>query len=259
MLKRHIFFLFFSLLLLSCNACRKNGGIPPPPDTQIIYPADGDTITNAQISCEWTGIDNAIEFSYKLDSEQWSPWISEESALFFLDEGQHGLSVKSRNEFKRVDPTPDSVTFYIDEISGPALWIKKREMVVPVSLPNSLHVFVEEVTDLMLAYIELDFSTSKLRIDSITPHRDFLERNGGSLQIISEFSDTLPSIKVTLGIVGGSPKGISGTGSLFTVHYILKVTDSTTVSFSSATEIRDTLNVPIGLTGMWSGIIRPEE
>ncbi len=257
------FSLFFTLMLLfSSQACRKNGknGIPPAPDTQIVYPLDSDTLNNALITCQWTGYDNAEEFRFKLDSNTWSAWKSDTSATVFLDEGMHTLIVTSREtEFNREDLTPDSIAFYIDAISGPALWIKKREIETTVSQPVSFTVLAEDVRDLMLGYIELTYDNAKIKIDSISPEEDFLTMNGGEIQMITEHADSLPYAKVTFGIIGGVPKGVSGTGSLFTVNFLLKSPDSTIIGFSASTNLRDTVNTTISLTGMWSCIIIPSE
>lgn len=256
------FILLMLITIISLGGCKDCGTDPPPmgpSDTEIIYPEDEDTLSNALIKFEWTGSKNPDKYSYKLNEGNWSDWTTDTTTEFFLDDTEHTFWAKSRNQFGE-DKSPDSVIFYVDAIKGPALWIKNRKTEAPVSLPCSIKVYVEDVTNLMLGYIKLMYENSKIKIGSIIADTTFLTKNGGDIQIIPEFNDSLPYLEVTIGVVGGEPKGVSGTGSLFTINFLLKVSDSTEIAFSSETEIRDALNNPILLTGgMLSGKIIPEE
>jgi hypothetical protein len=257
-MNKKLFLYLVSLLCIGAN-CKK----PPPddfdpPDTYIIAPGDGDTLTNAQVTCEWEGLDNAVSFRYKLNNQSWSDWTTQTTRSFILDEGLHGFSVTARNEFNREDPTPDSITFTVNAITGPALWIKPREIREAVLASCSLFIWVEDAQHLMLGSIELTYDNSVLRINAIEVDTTLLTSNGGMVQFIPEFHDTMQVAKVTFGIVGGSPKGVSGSGPLFMVDCLLKTADTTRIDFSSATEIRDTLNAVIPLASMESSTIFPE-
>jgi len=242
--------LLFLIVFLPFSGCRKTPPQPLyPPNTKIISPTDYDTLTNAQVLCEWEGLENAVEYQYKLDSLNWSDWINNTKETFFLDEAMHIFTVTSRNEFNREDPSPAIVNFYVDAITGPALWLKKREMEVDVLQASSLKVFVEDITNLMLANLELLYDNSKLKIENVLSDSSFLAKNGGQIQMISEFSDSLPEIKINIGITGGTPGGVSGSGPLVKLLFFLKSADTTEITFSSSSELRDTLNSSITLTG----------
>lgn len=249
----------FVLSMCIGTGCRKDApnGFEPP-ETQIISPGDGDTLTDAQITFEWQGFDNAVSYRYKLDNENWSPWTAQTTQTLVLDEGMHGFTVTSRNELNREDPTPDSITFTVDAIAGPALWIKPRESQVTVSASCSLFVWIEDIQHLMLGSVELIYDNSVLRINSIELDTSLLTSNGGTVQFIPEFHDTMQVAKATFGIVGGSPKGVSGSGPLFMVVCLLKSADTSMVDFSAVSEVRDTLNMVIPLTEMLSGTVLPE-
>lgn len=262
MKNKRVLLLFTFLIVLSLGGCKKDNGdgIPfEPPDTEIVNPINGDTLANASITCEWNGIGTAVEFKYRLNMESWSEWTANTTAKFFLDEGSHTFTATSRNEFNREDPSPPTVNFYIDAITGPALWIKKREITIPVSSSNTLEVWIEDVNNLMLAYIELNYDNMKIKIENMVQDTSFLRKNGGEIHMISEFNDSLSCAKATIGIIGGIPKGVSGSGPLLTINFLLKASDSTEVSFSSSSEIRDTLNNSVSLTGMFPCTIIPEE
>jgi hypothetical protein len=255
-------FLILSNLLLLTGGCHKTPPPPlEPPDTEIIYPSDGDTIGNASIKCEWMGINNAYEFQYHMDNNNWSKWTTDTTCSFFLDESSHTFSVKSRNNLKREDPTPASVSFNIDAIKGPALWIKSRRIHAPVLTgSSSLKVYCEDVNDLMLSYTQLFYDNSKIKIESINPDSSFLRKNGGEIQAIIEFSDSIPYASVNLGLVGGTPKGVSGSGPLFTLKFLLKVSDTSEIIITDSSEVRDSINNRIPLSGgLYPCIIIPEE
>ncbi len=253
------YIIYVTLLLCTTLSCRKDGqnGFEPP-DTHIIFPADGDTVTEAQLTCEWEGLDNAVSFRYRLDNEEWSDWSTHTTHTFLLDEGIHDLSVSSRNEFNREDPTPAHISFTVDAISGPALWIKSRQTTVEVSTPCSLFVWIEDIEHLMLGSIECSYDNALLKINAIEVDTSLLTAHGGTVQFIPEFHDTSERAVVTFGIVGGSPKGVSGSGPLFMIDCLLKSADTAQINFASATELRDTCNVAIPLVDMISGTIIPE-
>jgi len=257
--KRNLIILILIIIVLSYSCHKDNGGNFEPSDTEIICPCDGDTLNDALTRCEWKGLDGAVEFQYRLDTEDWFNWTIDTTTEFFLDEGSHIFIVKSRNEFNREDPTPATANFFIDAISGPALWLKKRKVKLSVLQPCSLKVWVEDVNSLMIANLELSYDNSHIKIEDIHKDTSFLSENGGDIQLISEFNDTLQVAKANIGIVGGTPKGVSGSGPLITINFLLKVSDSTTIAFTSSSRLRDTLNNSIPLTGMFPCIIIPEE
>lgn len=255
------FLITFSMLLL-LGGCHKDPPEPlEAPDTEIIYPQEGYNIENASVLCKWTGINNAFEFQYRMDNNKWSNWTTDTTCNFFLDESSHTFVVKSRNNLNREDPTPACVNFNIDAIQGPALWIKSRRIHAPVfTTSSSLKVYCEDINNMMLTYIQLFYDNSKIKIESIIPDSSFLTKNGGEVQAITEFNDSIPYVNVTLGIVGGTPKGVSGTGPMFTLKFLLKVSDTTEIIITDLSEIRDSINNVIPLSGgLYPCKIIPEE
>ena len=254
-----VLLLLVIFLLLNYQACsKKSTASLESPDTEILYPQEGDTMTIANVECRWRGLDNAKEFAYRLDDAPWSSWGGDTTKRFILDEGEHQLIVKARNEFKREDPSPASVNFFIDAVKGPSLWIKSRKIEVSTGGTCSLKVYAEDIENLMLANLELLYDNTKIRINNVSKDTLFLEKNGASVQMISEYNDTSNILSVNIGLVGGQHKGVSGSGPLFTVGILVISADSTEVLFSPQTELRDTLNNNIILTGMFGCSIVPE-
>lgn len=56
----------------------------------------------------------ALQFSWRLDRGEWSPFSYETSRTFLnLSSGTHMLDVRARDRAFNVDPTPDRITFYV--------------------------------------------------------------------------------------------------------------------------------------------------
>ncbi|MCH6255112.1 response regulator [Puniceicoccaceae bacterium K14] len=77
-------------------------------------------------SLKWEGLDyweetstDLLEFSYRVDSEKWSPFTStRELVLTGLSNGSHRFQVRSRDVDLNIDPTPATVDFQVI----PILW-----------------------------------------------------------------------------------------------------------------------------------------
>ena len=69
-----------------------------PPDTFLISDEiEGSIFDISSVTIEWEGSENVTEFSYNLDSLQWSSWSTETAVtLEYLDEGSHVFYVKGR-------------------------------------------------------------------------------------------------------------------------------------------------------------------
>jgi ligand-binding sensor domain-containing protein len=87
-------------------------------DKKVYYPGNT-TIT-------WSGVDqwnatpvDKIQYSFRLDDDEWSPFTKETSHTFLeIKRGKHTIQVKSRDSFMNEDQTPDTINIK----SVPPLW-----------------------------------------------------------------------------------------------------------------------------------------
>jgi signal transduction histidine kinase/DNA-binding response OmpR family regulator/ligand-binding sensor domain-containing protein len=96
------------------------------PATEITFSLNrvsqpGDVILSWDANNPWkTTPTDQIQYSYRFDDGQWSPYSGKKSEIFLsLASGQHIFEVKSRNRDMNVDPTPAKVSFYVE----PPIWM----------------------------------------------------------------------------------------------------------------------------------------
>lgn len=84
-----------------------------PPETTIIFALD--IVTTSTMTISFEGNQDSLEYSYHLDSEDWSDWTTNTSATFsYLTEGEHLFRVKSRYKSNDEDPSPAEHSFLVD-------------------------------------------------------------------------------------------------------------------------------------------------
>ena len=101
------------------------------PETSIISPRDGGSVKSGNVAFQWSGADNAtpaniLTFKYRLDSEAWSvPSTQTQVSLAVSGPDAHTFSVAAIDGSGNEDPTPASITFYLDDsapqITGPTV------------------------------------------------------------------------------------------------------------------------------------------
>ena len=91
-----------------------------PPETDITVFQDrvsqpGNTIIYWKGTDAWRATpDEELQYAWRLDEGDWSPFSSEESQVFFsLPGGDHSFEVRARDRDFNVDPTPASVRFTV--------------------------------------------------------------------------------------------------------------------------------------------------
>ncbi len=93
------------------------------PDTQITSgPAEGSTACAGPVSVTWTGRDDVtpaglLEYSWRVDSGDWSVWSTATSEALTLADGQHTFEVKARDSSGNEDASPASRTFTLDTVA----------------------------------------------------------------------------------------------------------------------------------------------
>lgn len=91
-----------------------------PPETFITFSMDrvaqpGNVFLSWDANDPWSSTPgNQIQYSYRFDNNEWSPYSGEKSKIFLsIESGEHSFEVKSRNRDMNVDSTPAKVSFYV--------------------------------------------------------------------------------------------------------------------------------------------------
>jgi len=91
-----------------------------PPDTYITFTQDriaqpGNVFISWKSNDPWKLTpDEHMQFSYRLDNDDWSPFTIEKNQIFLdIDDGQHTFQVRARDRDFNIDPSPAKIIFYI--------------------------------------------------------------------------------------------------------------------------------------------------
>ena len=204
----------------------------PPTVAFTSGPTDGQTIDASGVTFSWEGNELVSEFRYKLDVFDWTEWSESTSAtLSYLDEGDHQLSVQSR--YLNGD-TSDvaSVSFIVDAVAGPALMFYPRRHFAQAGETVTFQILAEEVTDLMMSEIHLEYDPAMLEIISVSQGSFF--QNGQNSIFLYEINTTAGAIQINTTLLDGDSPAVSGTGDLAELQVKLLQSGSATVSFNGS-------------------------
>jgi len=225
-----------------------NPDYQPPLATITQGPSDGSIIGNDFVTFSWTGNNLECQFSYTLDEAEPSAWGSGKTVTFnYLDEGDHSFQVKARYSADDVQENPSSVAFTVNAITGPALWIYHKKTTTSINSDFAVDVVVEEVTDLSMASVEVNFDPTYLQIRAYEVLEDGSILSGKQLIKVDSHDDNVGKLTVYLALVGESDSGISGTGSIIRVHFLSRKRGTTEVEFGDDCYFRksDNSTIPI--------------
>ena len=188
------------------------------PETKIISTnIAGTVLDSSSVSIEWegSGSDDVNEFSYSLDSLKWSEWSNDTKVtLHYLDDGLRYFYVKGRYSSLTEDPTPDSISFEVDVISGPGLRVQNWVSNLLVNDTLALNIYVEEVEQLVVAEFQVSYDAEVLRLEN------------------SSMGEIFSNIETSAFIIEGTPGlikinfttleniGLIGTGSILNLEFI---------------------------------------
>ena len=175
-MKLRLIYLLSLLLVLSCedtapirdNPLDDEGEDFIAPTIALLDIVDGDTLYSEAVEITWEGNELVTEYRYKYDSFDWTEWSSTTSAtLSYLDEGDHQLSVQSRYLSGDASDVA-SVSFVVDAVAGPALMFYPRRHFAQAGETVTFQILAEEVTDLMMTEIHLEYDPAMLEITSVS-------------------------------------------------------------------------------------------
>lgn len=231
-----------------------------PVETTIMGgPADDEVVDDHTVTFTWTGNEGVEEYSYRLNEPVWSDWSSVTSVTYtYLNEGNYTFEVKGRYNEAAEDDTPDSRSFEIDDVHGPALMFYPRKVEVSQDEVFSLEIMAEEVVDLTGVKIVGSFDVSYLQLQTVTVYEDgnsFFRANGGTVISFYEYDNNAGSLTISSGVATGDPASVDGTGAIASAEFKAIRSGSTEIAFSAASEMRNAENEDIPLVEMAEGVV----
>ncbi len=223
------------------------------PETSILSgPAEGEVVDNHSVTFTWSGNERVTEFSYRLSSGEWSPWSAAITVnIGPLDEGAYIFEVKGRYATGDEDDTPESRSFTIDDIQGPALWLSPRRIEVATGNEFTLSLMAEEVTDLkaLLAVIEFDPAAVELANWQLFDQAgQFLTQHNASVIALVDSALTSGSIGFNLALVGGEQLGVDGSGIILNLLLRKTAAGNTQITLGAGSRMIDSDLAEITLT-----------
>ncbi len=227
----------------------------PPAVTFIQAPEDGQIVDTCFVQFEWEGNQPSMNFSYRIDDKNWSEWSTDHLIEYpLLDEGSHTFEIKSRYYNSVESDYPQTVSFTVDDIQGPALWIYPRLIEVSIGEQFSVEVMVEDVTDLAVAKIVIEFDEDLLDATGMQIYDTedaFLRSNGGTIIFFHDYDYENGIITIETGVATGSPPSVSGSGAIVKIFFIGRYTGQGQITINNASEFRrpDNTSIPINDIG----------
>jgi hypothetical protein len=245
-----------SVLLYSCSAPTTpidqiknpldttNSSFTAPITTILSGPDGSSVIESATVIYEWRGNADVQSYSYKLDSNQWSEWIAQTSiTIEYLDEGSHTFTVRALHRNKvTTEQNPPSRTFTVDAVRGSSVMFYPRLKQARVNEQFQYDIKLEEFEQIIGLRTALSWDHAGYILDSVST-RSYASSNGGVPVLFSTVYQAQQQASIDLGILGGRPKGISGTGIVLTLYGRMAAAGVANISFQPASSAsRDTAN-----------------
>ncbi len=221
----------------------------PPRVILVSGPAEGAVLITCHVEFVWQGNQPDMEFTYQLDSGEWSAWADDTTLTCpWLDEGSHDFQVKGRYASGIKSDSAAAVSFVVNDIHGPALRLSPRYQEVASSDTFTVEVMLEEVENVFAVKAVLEFNPARLQVSQIEVYEDarsLLEANGGTVIPFSKYDNTSGSATIEVATAKGNPPGVDSTGAIARVDFTAVGTGSSLISFATASTLRDPDNIDI--------------
>ena len=217
---------------------------------------DGDTLYSETYEFTWEGNELVADFRYKLDSFDWTDWNESSSAtISYLDEGDHQLSVQSRYPNGDTSDVANA-SFVVNAVAGPSLMFYPRRHFADQNEKVTFQIIAEEVTNLMMSEIHLEFDPSKLEIISISQGSFF--QNGQNSIFLYDINNESGSVQINTTLLDGDSPSVSGTGDLVEIQVEMLQSGSATISFNGSDAFVDPSNNDITILEKINGLVVAE-
>ena len=264
-----IFSIILVFLHLSCDVVTTNiedQGTNPvdpddptyePPDVTIVTgPREGETILNDNITIKLSGNIEDCQYNYQLDENPWSGWQNESIIkIDNLNEGEHIFKVKARYTTGEEMDTPLTISFYVDAIKGPSLWIKDKKSEIAKDESFYIEVIAEEVKNLAMASIGLEFNPEYLKVINCSPATESELLKDHQLIHINNWKNQDGLLSAYLGLQSDESQSLSGSGAIFIIQIQAKKPGQTSINFGGGCCFRDYDNKTINIESKSTGLV----
>jgi hypothetical protein len=227
-------------------------------------PKKDEIITTDRITFTWAGNDKGYKFKYALyyvkrdksleliDSSSWD--VLTRTTFAYLDDGNYQFEVQGmfRNIYSKV-----TRNFTVDAVKGPLIKFFRTRKIVALNDSIKINVWLEDVSKFLSGDLNIQFDKSYLYLDSVstTNFEDF--NNADLVGVILPDWKTIKDNTNSKGILtlsyavanngSNSKEGITGSGSVLTLHFVTKRLGSTTLKVLTNSKLLDVNGKQISL------------
>lgn len=257
---RYFLFLLITLLIVSCEK-EWNNPFDEKSETSktiiLLGPVEGEIIGESSVTFTWEGNEWAVEYSTKLNDDNWSEWTSVMQITYdYLGEGEHTFQVKSRSSAEDKEEIPKSTTFTVNAIAGPAFVMERQLIKVNNNSLFFIDIIAEEADDLLASFVKIEFDTAKLEVLSIdtTGTGNWSANADGITFVTTSVADANTNgwMEINTTRLGGKPAGMSETGTVARITFTASNIGITIISFSTnnTCQMRDSNNGNIDINDL---------
>jgi len=224
-------FMNFVLFLLSLGCGGRIG------KSEVIFtqaPQEGETLDVWIVPLRWEGNEHTVAYRLGVDGK-WSEWMEKEQDTLYLGDGYHTVSLVGKNLMNEPSDT-EKISFWVDAIKGPALWISPRYAVLTVDSIFRIKIKLQEIKGAVNFRILLSWDERVLTVESVSP----LWEN-----LVYLTSSTPGTLEINAGLLEGT---IETDTSLFLLSFNVLTLLPDTLSLEGS-EIKDEENeeIPVSL------------
>ncbi len=257
--------IIFTAVLMALSGCSRpvapshsNPADPDNPDftgtgVEIITPVEGASFASGTATVHLHGSGVAYEYSYKLDgAPDWNtPW--DPDTIFTipnLKEGSHSIQVVARDKGGYLGlPTPVR-NFVINQYANTVLMYPPAQTIA-VGETAEVWCELEDMATPVSAVRLVIYMSNYTMVDTLSACADtgyhWVSNGGSPMGPFFSSSGSNYYMDVSLGVAGGSPAGVSGTGRIFKIKAQGMYAGSMSMYVNNI-YARDTLNNAITVT-----------
>ncbi|MBI4778795.1 hypothetical protein HY792_07755, partial [Candidatus Desantisbacteria bacterium] len=133
--------------------------------------------------------------------------------------------------------------------------IRLYPSIIPVEINHGfdMMVMVDDVINLMGAEINIGFNPTKLEIVTVS-QGELLGRPTGAAVVFFPATST-GKVRLTTSRMGGNPTGVTGSGTIATIHFKCISNDPSSLLYIDSTDLRNANFQPIPVTGTSGAMI----
>ncbi|MFH2140989.1 MAG: cohesin domain-containing protein, partial [Bacteroidota bacterium] len=148
-----------------------------------------------------------------------------------------------------VQHIPSEVSFTVDAIEGPALWLYHKKIETTVNDTFSIKVMIDEVTDLAMMSIELGFDPTYLQVQEYELIENGALLIGKDLIQVDQVDNDEGQLTIYLALVSDAQEAINGSGPIINVFFNAQSSGSTEIRFDEKCYLRefDNSEIPINI------------